>query len=260
MCELFALDTKYPVNATEYLRDFFSHSTENPHGWGLAQPSEQGCILEKEPMMAAKSQYLKARLSGEFRSSLLMAHIRYATIGSEEYNNCHPFTGTDNTGRQWTLMHNGTIFHYSALNRFLHTQQGRTDSERIFLHLLDQLNQSNRRKRKLSREERFEVVDSVVRKMAKGNKLNLVIYDGEILYVHTNEKHTLFTLETDEGRLFATKPLLHSTVESKWKPVPLMQVLAYNNGRLIREGQRHSHDYVYDPKHYEELYLAYSEL
>ena len=40
--------------------------------------------------------------------------------------------------------------------------------------------------RALTKEERFALLDGLVSDMEKGNKLNLRIYDGELLYVHTN--------------------------------------------------------------------------
>ena len=36
MCELFGISSKYPIRCNGYLKDFFSHSPNQPHGWGLA--------------------------------------------------------------------------------------------------------------------------------------------------------------------------------------------------------------------------------
>lgn len=36
MCELFALNAEGPVNTNAYLREFFSHSVNHPHGWGIS--------------------------------------------------------------------------------------------------------------------------------------------------------------------------------------------------------------------------------
>ncbi len=260
MCELFALNTEYPIDAAEYLRDFFSHSNEHPNGWGLAMPSDAGCSIEKEPMMASKSQYLKSRLSGNIRASILLAHIRLATVGNEEYHNCHPFKGADISGRQWTFMHNGTIFHYDGLDQYIHVQKGKTDSERVFLHLLHKINEAIREKGELSFEQRFDVIEELVYEASPGNKLNLIIYDGEYLYVHTNQAGTLHSQQMENGRLFSTRPLVKSTVEAKWKPLPMMRLLAYQEGTLVREGESHGNEYFYDPKQYEYLFLAFSEL
>ena len=92
------------------LREFFSHAKENPHGWGIFFPSEDGMYIKKEPISAEQSSYLKNMLLSPVESELLLAHIRLATKGGVEYKNTHPFVGRDQTRRTWILEHNGTVF------------------------------------------------------------------------------------------------------------------------------------------------------
>ena len=76
------------------------------------------------------------------------------------------------------MIHNGTIFDYPRHNPYLHQQEGRTDSERILFFLVDQVNQrQSELGRSLRVEERLDLLDALVTDMAKGNKLNLLIYD-----------------------------------------------------------------------------------
>ena len=130
MCELFGVSARDDFYANNYLKAFYAHSDFHPHGWGLACVSRNSALVEKESVKASESNYLRERLSQPITEKLLLAHIRYATIGNVEYKNCHPFTGKDCTGRRWTLIHNGTIFDYPALYPYLKTQKGDTDSER----------------------------------------------------------------------------------------------------------------------------------
>ena len=130
MCELFGVSSREDFYANDYLKAFYAHSDFHPHGWGLACVSRNSALVEKESVKASTSNYLRERLSQPITEKLLLAHIRYATIGNVEYKNCHPFTGRDSTGRRWTLIHNGTIFDYPALYPYLKTQKGDTDSER----------------------------------------------------------------------------------------------------------------------------------
>ena len=146
MCELFGLSALNKYEANEYLHSFYAHSTHHPHGWGLACIGRNGALIEKESIPAYKSNYLKERLSQPIEARIMLAHIRYATIGNVEYKNCHPFTGKDNTGRRWTLIHNGTIFDYAPLNSYIQKQIGDTDSERVFLYLIDRLNAAQEKK------------------------------------------------------------------------------------------------------------------
>ena len=156
MCEIFGVSSLNDFTANDYLRTFYSHSDFHPHGWGLACISRNGALVEKESVRASESHYLRERLSQPISSKILLAHIRYATIGNVEYKNCHPFTGKDSTGRRWTLIHNGTIFDFAPLNPYVRKQKGDTDSERIFLYLTDRLNEEQHRTgARLHFEERF---------------------------------------------------------------------------------------------------------
>ena len=119
MCEIFGVSALNDTVLNDYLRTFFSHSDYHPHGWGLACISRDSALIEKESLKASDSHYLRERLSQPVSEKLMLAHIRYATIGNVEYKNCHPFTGRDNTGRRWTLIHNGTIFDYPPLNSYI---------------------------------------------------------------------------------------------------------------------------------------------
>ena len=178
MCELFGFSSKIPVQINDYLKEFYSHSEEHPHGWGLACMDGKEVMIEKEPVKASASQYLKSRLTVPVQVKNAFAHIRYATIGNVDYKNSHPYTGKDRSGRRWTLIHNGTIFDYPRHNPYLHQQEGRTDSERILFFLVDQVNQrQSELGRSLRVEERLDLLDALVTDMAKGNKLNLLIYD-----------------------------------------------------------------------------------
>ncbi len=261
MCELFASNSRDPIRLNAYLKEFFEHSAKHPHGWGLATFDEDENVqVEKEPIQATKSIYLKERLQVPVEGRMLLGHIRYATIGNLKYANCHPFTGTDNSGRRWTMVHNGTIFKYDPLNSYVKKQLGETDSERIFLYLLDQVNEKTAENggKPLNKKERFQLLDSIVSEMAEHNKLNLLIYDGEYLYVHTNCAGTLHYLQKEDHVLFATVPIGSDT--GKWKPVPMTQLLSYRNGVLQNSGTVHGHEYIENPKDMQLLYRIFSNL
>lgn len=257
MCELFAISSRNDCQINEYLEEFFSHSNDHPHGWGLALMEGNEAQIEKEPVQASKSIYLKERLSIPVLAKSAFAHIRYATIGHVAYRNCHPYTRTDAGGRRWTLIHNGTIFEYQPLNRYVAIQDGDTDSERILLYFVDLVNQEEERLgRQMNTEERFHLLDSVIVEMSKGNKLNLLIYDGELLYVHTNYEKSLYELSKENQVLFATVPL--GTEE--WRPVTFTTLLAYQQGRRVFVGTDHGNEYKDSEENMKFLYSIFSDL
>lgn len=257
MCELFGATSRESCCVNDFLKIFFSRSVNHPHGWGLATIDGPEVIIEKEPMQASKSNYLKERLSLPVESKTIFAHIRYATIGNIDYKNCHPYTKKDNSGRRWTLIHNGTIFDYPPLNKYLKLQTGDTDSERILLYLVDLINAAQREKNgSLSFEERVRLINSIIPQMAKGNKLNLLLSDGKYIYVHSNYLNSIHTLERDNCTLFSTEPLTNDD----WKPIKFATLLAYRDGRLVYTGTTHDNEYVDNEESMKFLYQIFSDL
>ena len=258
MCELLGMSSKRRRAVNALLREFYSHAEAHPHGWGLARFSG-GLVptVEKEAVKATESEYLKAILAEPIEERILLAHIRLATVGHIEYENCHPFTVTDNRGRIWTLVHNGTIFNGAALNDYMGVQYGDTDSERVLLHLVDQIDRTqNHRCHALDADERFDVLLSAIAGLAKGNKLNLLIFDGEVLYAHCNFRDTLHVCYEDDSVTFSTRPLS----VGKWEAVPFTSLIAAKDGEIIRTSPPHGNEYIYNPNDYKMVYMDFARL
>ena len=90
MCELYAIDSKWPVRANAGLAEFFEDSPFHPHGWGLAWHEGTRFQLHKEPLTAVDSNYLAYLLDEPIRAERLVAHIRNATRGVASFENSHP--------------------------------------------------------------------------------------------------------------------------------------------------------------------------
>ncbi|MCD8029106.1 MAG: class II glutamine amidotransferase [Erysipelotrichaceae bacterium] len=251
MCELFAASLKQPLLLRQYLEEFYTHSINHPHGWGIACLSKESVCIEKEPIRAIDSQYLKQRLKTPFNSSIVFGHIRYATIGTMEYENTHPYTLKDYRNKTWTLMHNGTIFKYSKLDRYINMQEGSTDRERILLYLVDRMNASY-----LENNDLFHQLDHIFVDMSDGNKLNVIFSDGVYVYVHTNYPSSLYYLQKAEGTIFATVPLSHEN----WQSVPMNRLLVYKQGMLVYEGFQHHHTFYDNQQDFNQIYQTYSSL
>lgn len=257
MCELFGVSASRPVPVNALLQEFFSHSDKHPNGWGLATFHGGGASIEKEPVQASKSGYLKERLQHRMEAASLLAHIRFATIGNMEYRNCHPFVKRDGSGRCWTLIHNGTIFDYPALSPYQYLQEGETDSERILFFLVDQINQRQAAAgRPLEAAERFRLIDALLADMSKGNKLNLMFYDGECMYVHTNYANSLYVQEERGCAVICTVPLKQGV----WNQMPFTALCVYRDGTRIYQGAPHGNEYVDNDRNMQYLFAAYSNL
>ena len=243
MCELFALNAKEPIEANECLRTFFSHSELHPHGWGIAWRDEGGVSLVKEPVRAIDSERLGELLRAPLRHTHMLAHIRLATIGVTHRHNCHPFVEEDESGLEWVMIHNGTVFNDALTTGYERLEEGNTDSERVILFLMDLLDAAEQRHGgELDFAERFEVLGSALAKLSNGNKLNIILDDGTYLYVHTNTMNkTLYVRQSPGVALFSTQPL---DDDPAWEPLPTARLQAYRDGELVREAAPHGNIFV----------------
>jgi glutamine amidotransferase len=240
MCELFGFTSEYSKDLTPYLTEFFSHSTYHPNGWGIAKRNGNLIDIQTEPICANKSKIIGNVIDNLLPQNFLLAHIRKATVGKVNNENCHPFTRNDKNGRQWVLIHNGTIFSGMELITYMQKQNGNTDSERILLYIIDQINLAiDEKGYPLNQEERINVIEKVINTLSHRNKLNLLIYDGENFYVHTNMKDTLY-YKNDNGTIFSTTPL----DDGVWNNVPMCTLQVYQEGKLIYTGKSHNNEYV----------------
>lgn len=267
MCEILGITADRKILANEILIEFFSHSREHRDGWGLVTFDEGYPAVEKEPVTAKDSAYLKARLAGEISAAHLAAHIRRATCGTQEYENTHPFVKRDVSGRAWTLVHNGHIFEAPELRQYLGVQKGATDSERILCYIVDEMNKmlaegevdGMNRMSAMSEVERIHLIERIARELSSDNKLNFILFDGELMYVHTNEPGGLYVKNDPHSKIFSTKPLDAGGVAG-WEEVVPNQLHVCKDAAEIYTGVPHEFTYVSNTEKEHELYINYSFL
>ena len=247
MCEIFCFNSNTPKQVNKCLECFYNHSEDHPHGWGLANMQSNEFVIDKEPMKASCSEHLKNILSNPVIGKNVFAHIRLATMGEIISPNCHPFTEADDNNRSWMLIHNGTIFDYPQLNKYIEKEKGNTDSERILLYIIDKVNQFEKDIGRLSTiKERFNLLVDIVADLSKNNKLNLMFYDGDLTYIHSNMRDSLYYLKDDESFLVATTPL---TDDENWKPVELNKLFGLIDGNIIFESAEHENEFILTEEH-----------
>lgn len=247
MCEIFCFNSNKPKQINECLECFYNHSEEHPHGWGLANMQSDEFVIDKEPIKATCSQHLKNILSNPIVGKNVFAHIRLATVGEIISPNCHPFILVDDNSRSWMLIHNGTIFDYPGLDKYKENESGDTDSERILLYIVDKVNEFEKAKGSLSTiKERFNLLTGIVEDLSKNNKLNLMIYDGDLSYIHSNMRESLYYLKNEDGFLVATTPL---DDDEGWKQVELNKLFGLIDGNIIFESEEHDNEFILTEEH-----------
>jgi glutamine amidotransferase len=166
--------------------------TGNPDGWGIAfYPDGKAALVVKESVPAASS-----KLSGflctyeHLCSKIFLAHIRKASRGVVSYSNSHPFS-REVMGREFSFAHNGTIRSIRRLSLGRHKPVGATDSEHLFCHILNFIEQrgiSGWTEKDLLEFWKFLI--GINRRPTKDqtepNKLNMLLTDGETLVAYTD--------------------------------------------------------------------------
>ena len=273
MCELFGVSSSVNRDQRDLLREFFSHSDSNPHGWGIVtypgSISSSGSMapeIVKSPEKASESRTLERVMDAPVSEKLMMAHIRFATKGQVSPENTHPFINKDRSGIRWTLVHNGTIFENDELSEYFHVQKGETDSERILFCLTDRMNRMTDIKgSRLTEDDRIKVVEDLLRDITPVNKVNILISDGVDLYAHTNLRESMFMLRRGGKEQSPFGPASVETIISSrpltdeaWKELPLNTLLVFRDGEQIYEGTPHSNEFIETEEKIRYLFLDYA--
>jgi glutamine amidotransferase len=244
MCELYGFIGIEDTILNDSLKIFYSHGVKHPHGWGLAHWDNNYNIpaISKDASPSTESFNLNNLLVNPILTKVALGHIRFATIGSIKNVNCHPFLKSDSTGRNWTLVHNGNIYSGLQLIPYFEKQTGETDSERILLYLIDCIDKKTFEKGKpLTNLERCQVVETFIKDLAPRNRLNLLIYDSEQLYVHANMKDTLYFSHKKNSYYFSTTPLENNFI---WDSLPINKLYVYSHSELIYSGLNHGFEFI----------------
>jgi glutamine amidotransferase len=214
MCRLFGqhahpgFDLSAPLISAENALRFQSH--KHPHGWGIGWYVDGHPVLRRGVLPAHADDGF-ARAAAAARSTVVLAHVRDASIGAVTAENTHPFRH----GR-WLFAHNGTVARYKKVRAVRDgilaevdadlraAIGGETDSERLFLVFLTRLRARARLEGATLAQVRralAETTEAVV-SIADGHSespstLNFLVSDGRLLAASRHGK-TLH-LATDAG-------------------------------------------------------------
>jgi predicted glutamine amidotransferase len=198
MCRLFGMHGGAdPVEATFWLLQapdsLSEQSRREPDGTGLGWFDGSGRPHVSKQPLAAHDDGTFAREARRVRSRTFVAHVRYATTGSLETKNTHPF---EQEGR--LLAHNGMVEDLDALEREIGTGMrrvhGDTDSERVFALITREIERLG---------DVGDGITSAARWIAANLRLlalNLILIDATDLWaLRYPDVHDLFVLERTAG-------------------------------------------------------------
>ena len=252
-CELLGYSFSEPVQARHIFIVF--RYRELPDGWGAAWYPDKSVQLFKEPVRIMSSELATFLTTyDEFKTPVLMAHVRIATVGSVLYKNTHPFQ-REFQGKQYTFSHNGTLTDYQNNLKLGSIKPiGTTDSEHLFCYLHGQIEKENIQQWDSTK---FEWLENVFKTANGYGWMYCLFTDGEYLFAYRCSKtaeERLYYIErkppygtvyfnglnqnvdlskvypdSSSGVIFATKPLSNE----QWVPLKFGALIVVKNGTIV---------------------------
>ena len=73
-----------------------------------------------------------------------------------------------------------------------------------------------------------------------------MIYDGDLTYIHSNMRDSLYYLKNEDGFLVATTPV---NDEDGWKQVELNKLFGLIDGNIVFESSEHENEFILTEEH-----------
>jgi len=254
MCELLALNANTPTDMGLSFRGLSRRggaTGEHADGWGLASftPDGSGLNLIREDAPAAFSALADQLADRSPKALVSIAHIRKATQGAVNLDNCHPFSRTWQ-GQRWVFAHNGDLKGDIDCGD-LYRPSGSTDSEAAFCWILQQLEEAGPDPDNPG--ELFSLLHDCAEELAQRGTFNALISNGHWLFATaTTRLHWLtrrapfttatladanfkidfsaLTTSTDVVTILSTEPL---TTDEQWRPFAAGESMLLIEGEIV---------------------------
>jgi glutamine amidotransferase len=166
-------------------------TADNTDGWGLAYLEEGDARVFRDIDAAAESPYLRFVAAREFRSEIVISHIRRATQGEVALRNTQPFA-RELGGRIHLFAHNGDLHGLDEqpdLRLARHLPIGETDSEQAFCVLLGRLSHLWSKPGMVpDLEERARIFTDFAQEIRCLGPANLAYTDGDAVFLHAHRR------------------------------------------------------------------------
>ena len=218
MCELFAMSSLVPATVDLSLERLARHGgAEGPHrdGWGCAFYEGPDLFLVREPLPAADSPLMRLMETRERRSSLVLCHLRLATVGARALRNTQPFA-RELGGVMHCFAHNGDLPGIAEVPRLAASRfrpVGDSDSELAFCALLERLAPLwSGRRGPPPLSQRLAVVRETAAELRGLGIANFIYGDSTALFIHADRR------TQPDGVVRA--PGLYLLQRACWRPGP----------------------------------------
>lgn len=253
MCQLLGMNCNTPTDITFSFSGFAQRGGKTDHhadGWGIAFFEGRGLRHYVDHLPAAESPVADLIRHYPIKSENVIAHIRKATQGRVNLENCHPFV-RELWGRYWVFAHNGDLKDFRPRLHAHFRAVGQTDSEHAFCWIMQELAKSHASVPSI-RELTLTLAELASRIEPHGT-FNFLLSQGDALWAHATS--SLYYLErrapfgpaqlsddeleldfsqeasaTDEVAVIATSPL---TRNEAWTALARGEMAVFEKGRRL---------------------------
>ncbi len=189
MCQLLAMNCNTPTDIVFSFTGFARRgglSDEHKDGWGIAFFEGRGVRLFVDHLPACDSPVAELIKSYPVKSENVIAHIRKATQGAVQLENCHPFV-RECWGQYWVFAHNGNLENFQPKLNGPYQAVGTTDSEQAFCLILQSMREKFGNQAPLW-SELAPFLQTLCAEIASYGTFNISMSNGQALFTHCSSK------------------------------------------------------------------------
>ena len=193
MCQLLGMNCNVPTDVIFSFSGFAQrggNTDTHSDGWGISFFEDKGLRHIADHLPAVTSPVAELIRRYPIKSQNVIAHIRKATQGSVNLQNCHPFV-RELWGRYWVFAHNGDLKDFRPRLHGHFRPVGDTDSEHAFCWIMQELAKSHASVPSIT--ELTLTLSELAAQIAPHGTFNFLLSNGQALWAHASTH--LFYLE-----------------------------------------------------------------
>ncbi len=205
-------------------------SLQHTDGWGIAYLDQNGkFVIKKSPKAIFEDPESKKK--PDFKTNLLIAHVRKKSGSEISIKNTHPFKAKHPVLGECVFCHNGAIEDDIQFDQ-KYKPQGKTDSERLFYSILSDIKE-NKEGEEDSRKIAAAIQNNLQRyTKTKGSNIVLATKNKTFVATRKNKLPRYYGMVWAKGNdfLLISSEKLKTFPDIYWKSILPGEVITIQNG------------------------------
>ena len=207
-------------------------SLQHTDGWGIAYLDQNGkFVIKKSPKAIFEDK--ESKKMPDFKTNLLIAHVRKKSGSEISLKNTHPFKAKHSLLGECVFCHNGAIEDNIQFD-LKYKPQGKTDSERLFYSILSDIKEDKKEEEEEDNHKIAATIRNNLQKYTKTKGSNIVLATKNKTFVATrkNELPRYYGMVWAKGNdfLLISSEKLKTFTDIYWKSILPGEVITLQNG------------------------------